>query len=156
MIQIMTGDLLKAEEQFIAHQCNCVTTRGAHLSAAMFARFPHADIYRCRDRRKPDEPGTIIVRGGKPGERLVINMLAQLCPGRPVVADDPRDGYAARQEYFRACLQKVAEIKGIQSVAFPYQVGCGLAGGSWPVYYNLLQEFASRTPARVVICKLPE
>ena len=153
MLQIVTGDLFEAKEQYIAHQCNCITTKGAHLSAAMFARFPHANIY--RGRAKPDEPGTIIVRGGNPDERLVINMLAQFYPGKPKFPDSPKDGYAARQSYFRDCLEKISNLRNLQSIAFPYQIGCGAAGGSWPAYLNLLQEFAAKTSAKVMVYKLP-
>lgn len=61
MIEIISGDLFTAQEQYIAHQCNCVTKRAAHLAKDMFAKYPYANIY--KGRTQPDKPGHLIIRG---------------------------------------------------------------------------------------------
>lgn len=73
------GDLLAAREQYIVQQCNCTTHRSLGLSAAVFMRFPHSDVYQYPGKR---QAGTISVHGGKLGQRGVINMMAQVNPGR--------------------------------------------------------------------------
>lgn len=134
-------------------QCNCVTTRGAHLSAAMFERFPHADVY--AGRRARSVPGTIVVRGDakEDGERLVVNLFGQYYPGRSRFDNDSAD---KRRVWFQTCLAQVAGIPGLTSVAFPHGIGCGAAGGHWPEYHRMLAAFAATVPhVRVVLYKLP-
>ena len=41
------------------------------------------------------------------------------------------------------------------SVAFPHQIGCGLAGGNWATYEAMLEDFAAAHPhIRCYICTL--
>lgn len=157
-MDIIEGDIVRATEKYICHQCNCVTNRAAHLAAYVFQHFPHADIY--KERRFPHHPvpggmpGDIVVSGGSDGHRLVIAMLGQYYPGKPRFPDSSRDGYDARQEYFAECLRKIARIPDLGSVAFPYQVGCGAAGGDWPTYLSMIEGFASIAGVKVRIYKL--
>ena len=153
-MKIIPGDITKATERFVCHQCNCVTSRAAHLAATMFAAFPWANIY--APRSKPDSPGTIIVKGDGKDQRFVIAMLGQVYPGRPKFPDSNKDGHAARQRYFKACLDRILEIPDLGSVAFPYGIGCGAAAGDWGVYQNMIEEFSKRTTANVVCYKFQE
>ena len=44
----------------------------------------------------------------------------------------------------------------LPSIAFPEQIGCGLAGGDWGAYERMLEEFADANPdVRVYICRRP-
>lgn len=140
-----TGNLLEAKEKYIAHQCNCVTNRAAHLADAVFRRFPHANVYRDRQYSgRRDMPGTIDVRGDESiNQRLVINMFAQLYPG---YSKYPNDSYEKRREWFRQCLDKIKQISGLESIAFPEGIGCGAAGASWPEYRDLLEQFQKQCP----------
>ena len=67
------------------------------------------------------------------------------------------DGSKARKRYFFQCLTHIAEIPDLKSIAFPYGIGCGLAGGSWIEYLALLEKFAVfiGDRASVSIVKLP-
>jgi O-acetyl-ADP-ribose deacetylase (regulator of RNase III) len=160
-MKIIPGDITKASEAYVCHQCNCVTNRAAHLAATMFAAFPWANIYAERsDWTDPNKafakPGTIEIRGNGKDQRYVIAMLAQFYPGRPRFSDSAKDGFEARKRYFSSCLDRMLEIPGLQSVAFPFQIGCGAAGGDWGVYQNMIEEFAKRTKASVVCYRLQE
>ena len=142
------GNLLECKQDYLVHQCNCVTTKGAHLSGDVFERFPHANIY--ADRAKAghigrDEPGTIIVRGG-PGtdHRGVINLLGQYYPGKSRFSNDTG---ALRQQWFQSCLRALAtQLPQVKSLAFPFNIGCGAAGGHWPSYQKMIIEFAQSLP----------
>lgn len=127
--------------QIILQQCNCVTSKGKGLSASIAERYPHADFY--SDRSSPSKPGTIEVRGGK-GDRYVCAMYAQYHPGAPSKKDG--DTAAQRLAWFGMCLKKVSKIKNLKSVAFPYQIGCGLARGDWYLYVGLIDQFATDHP----------
>lgn len=146
-------DLLLSDAQFLAHQCNCSTRVARGLAAALFAAHPYADTYACRGERRP---GTIDVFWPAEGRGVpgVINCNAQRGPGRPRGRADSAE---QRLIWFQECLAQISRLEGLQSVAFPHNVGCGLAGGDWGAYERLLVSFAESMPAvDVVVCRLPE
>lgn len=161
MLHSVKGDLFESKEKYIVHQCNCVTTRAAHLAYHMFKQFPYADVYSPRAGKggdaahvdsvldpeaelQPyeDKPGDIIIRGNGEDQRYVIALLGQYFPGFVRYPDSKKDGVKARQKYFYDGLWKIAQIPSLESVAFPYGIGCGAAGGDWDIYYKILQNFA--------------
>jgi len=140
-VQIISGDLFDSKETLICHQVNCVTTKAAHLAKSMFARFPYSDIY--SKRTEPDKPGTIIIRGDGVKERKICAMLAQYYPGASKYKDSTLDGTKARKQYFKRCLFEISKIPNIESIAFPYQIGCGAAGGDFiGAYLPMITSFA--------------
>ena len=46
-----------------------------------------------------------------------------------------------RISWFVHCLKQLKALN-IKSVGLPYQIGCGLAGGDWTTYFEIIQEFA--------------
>ncbi len=161
MLHSVKGNLLASKEKYIVHQCNCVTTRAAHLAHSIFKRFPYSDIYSPRDGKdgdtahvdstlnpeaalKPyeDKPGDIIIRGNGDDQRYVIALLGQYFPGFARYPDSKKDGVKARQQYFYQGLLKIAQIPSLKSIAFPYGIGCGAAGGDLAVYSKMIWSFA--------------
>ena len=159
MIKIMKGSIFDAKEKYICHQCNCITLKGGHLSKDMFDRFPYANIYKTRQRitdwkESRDKPGNIDIRGNGRDQRFVINMLAQVFPSTPRFPNSSSDGTLARERYFKKCLEKIEQIENLGSVAFPFCIGCGAAGGDWVNYSKMIQDFSDRIKFDVVIYKL--
>lgn len=157
-IEIINGDLLEAREQYICHQCNCVSKHAGGLAKYIFEKFPFADIYRSREEYDNcflplswERPGTISIKGDGLINRYVINMLGQLYPGKP---RHKNDLYADRLIYFQNGLNEIAKITNLKTIAFPYGIGCGLAGGNWEDYYNMLEHFADNVKAKVIIRRL--
>lgn len=163
MIHLINNSLLNAEEQYIAHQCNCVSTNAAGLASAIFGQFPHANSYLERidsnaktikslgdgqvvvkqvNGNVADTMGTIKIFGNGKDERYVINMFAQFFPGKTQQPFSNRDGIRARERAFENCLQHIAKLPNLKSIAFPHRIGCGLAGGDWDVYIEMLKTFA--------------
>jgi hypothetical protein len=140
MIEIVTGDLFEAPEKYLCHQCNCVTNRAAHLAKDVFEKFPHADIY--TPRTSPDQPGHIIVRGNGQDQRFVVALLGQVYPGHPRYPKSTLDGIPAREKYFHRCLLRLAKLPDLESIAFPWRIGCGAAGGDWEHYLGTITNFA--------------
>lgn len=135
------SDLLDSDAQIIAHQCNCISKTAKGLSKSVFDKFPYADIY--SKRKEPSTPGTISVKGSlKLSQRWVCNMFAQLNPGWPKDGDTAQD----RLRWFRSCLLKISKIKNLRSIAFPENIGCGLARGVWSDYLAQIEKFASENP----------
>jgi O-acetyl-ADP-ribose deacetylase (regulator of RNase III) len=151
VLKVVTGNILSSQEQYIAHQCNCVTTYAKGLADIIFKKWSHADCYAIR--WENDKPGTIEIRGDGQESRFIINMFGQFNPGKPLRDDDPFDGIQARKGYFIECMKRVAELKP-RSVAMPWQIGCGLAGGDWNFYNKVIDKFAGSF--NIVLYKLPE
>jgi ribA/ribD-fused uncharacterized protein len=140
MVHVVTGDLLEADAQYIVHQTNCVTYGGASgLAAAVFTKYPWSDVYAGRE--EYGEPGDISVHIGNTGDHYVINLNGQFFPGKPRFLSG-FDSAKARQSYFHSALLAIGDLNA-ESVAFPYKIGCGLAGGDWPVYLKMINDFSN-------------
>ncbi len=141
MIEIIDGDLFDSKEKYLIHQTNCVTNKAAHLSKDVFARYPYADVY--ASRTEPNKPGTIEVRGNGNDQRYVINLMGQYYPGKPKYPYSTLDGVRVRETYFHRGLLRIAKIPDLESVAFPWKIGCGAAGGIWEHYLGNITNFAN-------------
>lgn len=135
-MKIIKGNLLNATEQYIIHQCNCVTDKPKGLSKAMFDKFPFANVYK-NHKQKRSKPGTIRIT------QNVVALFGQYYPGRAKYANDSKE---MRINWFRECLEQIARIANIKSCAFPFKIGCGLAGGNWDEYLKLLKDFETKNP----------
>jgi len=154
MIEIITGDLLDATEKYILHQTNCISNSGAAgVAKAIFDKYPYADCY--LSRTEVSKPGTIDIRGNGEDQRFVINLHGQYYPGGCRYPESSLDGVRVRQKYFYRGLLRVAKLEGLESIALPWRVGCGIAGGDWEYYLGTLTNFANyveeQQGARVVI-----
>ena len=139
------------------HQTNCVTSGARGIAKAIFERHPHADVYGERQKTgRKGVVGTIDARGGEGGRQGIIALYGQYGPGKPKACG--YDTVQAREAGFRKGLAAIARLPGLTSVAFPFQIGCGLAGGDWSSYKAALEEFAAQVAAygvRVTIHQLP-
>lgn len=158
-IEIVQCDILDVDSEIIAHQTNCVTQTKKGLAKIIFNKYPRADCYIYRI--KPSTPGTIDIRDIRETDgKIVINMFAQYYPGKPMINDNPNsDGVSSRLEYFNQCLQQISEYiknNNIKSIAFPWNIGCGLAGGKWEDYYHAIEKFSTLLDENVVVklCKI--
>ena len=124
MIQIINQDLLKSQCKYIAHQCNCISKGSAGLAKNIFDNYPYSNTYLSRE--KNSVPGTIFIAGDGKEKRYIINMYAQFFPGKFGNENDSEDN---RLKYFNQCLEKIL-IFADGDVAFPFGIGCGLAGGN--------------------------
>ena len=160
-----TGDVLKATEEYIVHQCNCITTRGGGLAMMIAQKFPYAAPYVHRrpypgrfPRCLPEDeakPGTIQVwRGEEEGQPAFIGLFAQYKGGEC----DERETTGQREIWFKECLESLEEdVIDLQSLAFPYRIGCGIAGGNWRAYEGMIKSWAEKHPGiTVAIYKLEE
>lgn len=140
MIEIIAGDLLLAKEKYIAHQCNCLTQTSAGTAKAIFDKYPYSDTY--ANREESDVMGTIKILGNGEDQRYVINMFSQYYPGRPKYPNSTKDGLKTREHFFHQCLLRIAQIPDLESIAFPWKIGCNLGGGDWQHYLGTLNNFA--------------
>ena len=142
--------LLRAPPRRSVSTC-CLTTK------QMFKVFPHANVYKAGTPARI--PGTIRVlpppdQHGHGRERGVVALFGQRHPGSRL-DPDRQETKQMRERWFSQCLGELARVPGLRSVAFPSQIGCGLAGGDWPTYESMLADFAAQNPGvRCVIYRL--
>lgn len=142
MIKEVCGNLLEHDAKYIAHQCNCVSTGYAGIAKAIYNKYPYSDVYSTR--KNPDKLGTIKVCGNGKDKRYIINMFSQYYPGTCKYPDGGKDNPKLREESFKKCLDEISKIKDLESIAFPYLIGCGLAGGNWDNYEKMIYNFAHK------------
>ena len=139
-MKTVTGNLLYAKEQYVAHQCNCTSRGVTGVAASIFRQWPTANVYDLRYCPKLERRvGNVWVC--RENNRPVIAMFAQHYPGGPSSMTVPGtkfvDDDKQRLTWFKTCLKKIAELKP-ESVAFPHSIGCGLAKGNWNEYLATL------------------
>ena len=149
IIDIINGDILDAKESYICHQCNCVTKTSYGLSKSISNKYTWADVYKTRSKNKqpPDEPGTIIEfeHPTDPNKfHKVICFISQIAPKKPktyknLYLNTYNDTYQNRKNWFQDCLS-ILDENNYETVAIPYGIGCGLAGGKWNEYIKMLEE----------------
>nr|BDT62207.1 MAG: wsv206-like protein [Penaeus semisulcatus majanivirus] len=165
------ADKFRKKNVCICQQCNCITLKPHGLSADIVKHLgEYANSYG-RRRAKPNtvntatletraEPGTVDFCEGTP---CVANLFAQFFYGsssrvqylsRKYLDPHIREGVnndtaAKRLMYFKSCLNNLmVDLRNkytyIDTVVFPHRIGCGMAGGSWADYQNVLLQFADK------------
>jgi O-acetyl-ADP-ribose deacetylase (regulator of RNase III) len=151
-LELVRGDIVTSKEQYIIHQCNCSSTSASGLAGYLFKLYPYANVY--KERVQHSMPGTIDIRGNGKEERYIINLFGQYFPG---IARSVDDTVEYRIYHFLNGLRAVADINGIESIAFPWMIGCGLAGGDWDKYYYIIKMWSAlHSDIKVVVYQLEE
>jgi hypothetical protein len=114
------------------------------FTIAISKKWPTANIYSGKFAQKYREAGTIIIRGH------VIAMIAQVNQGKPSLSEPAE----YRQKLFETCLEKIAQLPNITQVAFPYKIGCGMAGGNWDLYKSTIEKWSEKNPhiSVLIVC----
>jgi len=140
MIEIVTSNLLDAKEKYICHICNCVSHSAAGVAKQLFLKYPYSNDY--VNRKSVTTPGTINIKGNGKDQRYIVNLFAQYYPGKSKYENSLLDGIMARERFFSECLTLLSYTKNLESIAMPFNIGCGLAGGNWERYYSIIEKFA--------------
>ena len=147
MIRYLSMDVLDTDTDLVAHQVNCKGVMGAGLARQIRAQFP--DVYEAYRRacnnvdRSSDLLGKIQIKQG------IVNLFAQ-------------DGYGTDRRYtdykaLATCLNKLALYMTehqMKTLALPYGMGCGLAGGDWKIVHEIIRDIFTPSDITVYICKL--
>ena len=170
-ISVNNADLLFLDVDMIVQQCNCLTVTAHGLSQQIKEKLK-VDPYGHRKCMKGRKNCAVKEDRGIPGQvkiyrrknlrpQYVACLFAQFSPGRPqsyyqdILQEhiDPttnqpiKDDFNQRQEWFKQSLEilgrRLVQLN-CHTVAFPSQIGCGLAGGSWINYKAILTEWASK------------
>lgn len=160
-MQTIRGDITTCTADYIVQQCNCLTVKSHGLSATLEKKFVHANVYsrrRAVGRRNlaivedRPEPGTmtILEAGGQPS---IVCLFGQWRPGKvrsPYKYPNPPVPETAEQRlvWFRKAMLEFCEHIQLTAtkrvtIAIPYKIGCGLAGGDWADYQTAILAFAA-------------
>ena len=147
MIRERTGDLLTEKDlTHIAHQANLYHTFGAGLALQIARKFPYAE-----NADKKTKHGFLGKLGcfsvGSGDGPTVLNLYTQEGMGTHYHA--MRCAMDGVEDFLRSGAPKVR-------LGIPYRLGCGLAGGSWPRVYGIIEAVFGKSSVEVVIVRLPE
>lgn len=159
-IPVVNKNILECTEQYIIQQNNCIGCKPHGLSAQIAYKWPYADPYSRRKKMYGNRnyaveadrpiPGTIEIFKGR--NKSIICMYAQYGMGKPYMynnkgEDAVPDGSALRLQWFTLCLEQITKQVNVPATfALPWRLGCGLAGGDWKKYKQLIENWSSRNP----------
>lgn len=148
MFSVVQQDLLTSNSEVIAHQVNCKGVMGAGLALQIRRVYPIVFTkYAKACNMMSDLLGKIqIVHTPK---HVVANLFAQEAYGR--------DRRYTDYDALTSCLVKLRDYmrtNELTSLALPYGIGCGLAGGNWQVVESILNKvFTPDCGITVTVCK---
>lgn len=158
-LEVVVGDLLAADADYIVHQCNCRSRgRAEGVARQIFEQWHSADTYRTDPTDQHRAPGTVHIVRSRYSHGVLVpgvaNLYAQDRAGPPSGAETAEQ----RLLWFREALVALAHRLGSAPTvcAFPYGIGCGLAGGDWPTYEQELRAWQCHHPNIAVQLYLAE
>jgi O-acetyl-ADP-ribose deacetylase (regulator of RNase III) len=138
LIKIVKGDILQAKEDIIGHQVNCKGIMGAGLAKQIRNKYPIAyseykELCLKQGDRLLGATQYIDTLDGK----VIVNIFGQMGYGRNRIQTD----YKALEMALKSIKYTVTEttLKN-KSVALPYGIGCGLAGGDWDIVHSIISD----------------
>lgn len=140
-VKVVHGDLLNATEAIIGHQVNCQGVMGSGVAKLIRERFPEAyKLYvdKCNHTfNKTDLLGQCQLVESASG-KVVANLFGQFKYGRG------KEQYTDYSALERALMElKNRAKKTNSSIALPYNIGCGLANGSWVIVSKMIEDVFS-------------
>lgn len=168
---IYPGDIFKSGCEMLVHQTNCIVGGpygiGAGLYTIMTQKYPYCNVYQ-RRKHSNNKKFASDENRGIPGE---INIDHPVNSTGPIIVgingqygisktgtknfdkyikfppEYSTESHEMRENWFKEGLSKLRNYiltnSSIKTVAFPYFIGCDLAGGIWNNYFAMIQEFAS-------------
>ncbi|MFP3389481.1 macro domain-containing protein [Brevibacillus sp. SIMBA_040] len=138
---IVNGDLLKASEDIIGHQVNCKGVMGSGVAKLIKEKYPEAfEFYKDKCNTTADKQELLGMcqlvecTNGK----TVANLFGQLKYGR---GKEQYTDYSALESALLELKNRAMNINS--SIALPFNIGCGLANGSWDVVSKMIEEIYS-------------
>lgn len=141
MVRVINGDLLEANETYIAHQVNCYGVMWRGLAAQIGNKYP--DVYRryqeyCANHFVDKLLGKVLLVPTYDG-KVICNVFGQKGLGYSKMRTD----FSA----LRKALMSLARIVPYnEPIAMPYMIGCGFGRAGWDIVYPVIQDiFAKHT-----------
>ena len=142
-IPIIDGDIFLGTQNVVGHQTNCQGVMGSGIAKIVKAKFPTCfEEYKqfCSQfENKEDLLGQCqLCQVGE--SKYIANLFGQLNYGTDKCYSDYNALKKALQQLKLECAGK-----GL-SIALPFNISCGRAGGDWNVVYGILKEVFQNYP----------
>lgn len=155
MIKYINGNLLDVEQGIICQQVNCQGVMGAGLAKQLKNKYPQIyDEYQeyifnmTRYQHMTDNSqlkGCVNVVFIKKN-LIVTNIFGQDTYGRDGIYTD-YDALKKGLIYIRDIVQPLYELP----IYLPYGIGCGLAGGSWTVVKQIIEDVFNNSAVKCTV-----
>lgn len=137
-MEIFDKDIFTCTEDIIVHQTNCQGVMGSGIAKQVKEKYPevfNAYYHYCKTHIVPDLLGTSLICEANDG-KIIANVFGQNGFGAGLQTD---------YDALRNALQEVHDFakENKKSVAIPYKLGCGLAGGDWNKVFDMITDVFS-------------
>ena len=151
MLYETSGDIVSEDFDFICQQVNCKGVMAAGLARQIRNRFPFVYQDYSELCKKQEELLGHVLFSHKPGINgtTIVCMFAQNNYGR----DKQYTDYKAFQNCLNVFASKLSDYSKDWTIAFPYKIGCGLAGGDWNIIKPMLEDFSDKVKQKVYIVR---
>jgi len=139
MIRIVEGDILQAPENIICHQVNCQGVMGSGLAKQISNKWNILPNYKnyIKINGKEKVLGTIqLIAISFDTGQYICNIFGQYDYGRDK-SKIYTDYLALKNALTELC--NFARLNKF-SIAIPFNIGCGLAGGKWGIVYSVIED----------------
>lgn len=148
MIQHINENLLEfGGTDAICHQSNCYQTFGSGIALQIKKKYPEAYEADCKTvSGDPRKLGTFSVALAADGMHI-YNCYSQFRYG----LDRRHTNYEAIFTGLTSILKDL-ELRGIDSIALPKNMGCALGGGDWRIVERIIEVVFDKWGGTVFIC----
>jgi O-acetyl-ADP-ribose deacetylase (regulator of RNase III) len=137
MIKMVQGDILNSTTDMIVHQVNCLGVAGAGLAKQIAERYPdwkHEYIKYCFKTTDPKNLlGRVFIYQCPHEHREIASLFGQFKTGKGV-----QTIYPALRQSMRDLAKFIRPLE--KSIAIPFKIGCGLAGGNWKFVSEMIED----------------
>lgn len=148
MIKIQDINIFDFDAACIIHQANCHCRMASGVAAQIHRLYPEAveadNATRSGDATKL---GTFSHATGKDG-KIIYNLYGQFNFGNQIRQTHYEGFYRAMDAIYKDVV-----AKKLTTASVPYNIGCGLAGGSWKIVSAIIDEIWHRSDIDLTICR---
>lgn len=148
MIELIDKNIFEHDAQCIIHQANCHCRMASGIARTISQLYPEAvaadNATTVGDANKLGTFSSAVGRDGK----IIYNLYGQF-----------NFGNQKRQTHYEAFYRAMELIhtdvrsKNLTTASLPYNIGCGLAGGSWKIVNAIIEEVWLNSPVKLTICR---
>ena len=156
-VEVVNGDITKCSEDIIAHQTNCMGVAGG-LAALLLPKGSEAlkEYENCCKEFKDDMKALFgTVQYVRNNDKMIANCFGQIFAGSNFSSfnsqffNNPNDVYDGLKSAL-SIVERDARQKNL-SVAIPYNIGCGIAGGDWNIVSKIINDIFETSPVKCVL-----
>lgn len=148
MIELIDKNIFEHDAQCIIHQANCHCRMASGIARTISQLYPEAvaadNATTVGDANKLGTFTSAVGRDGK----IIYNLYGQY-----------NFGNQKRQTHYEAFYRAMDLIhtdvrnKNLNTASLPYNIGCGLANGSWNVIEAIIKDIWEKSPILLTICR---